>query len=63
VVDGNTIVELVVIKDHIVDFYKKLYCEQYRWRPKVDDLSFISIDDGENLGWKEILRNVKCGRW
>jgi hypothetical protein len=35
-----------------VNFYKKLYCEQYRWGPKVDALSFISIDDGERI-WME----------
>jgi hypothetical protein len=50
--DGNMIDDSVVIKDHIVNFYKQLYSEQYMWRPKMDDLSFLSIDDGERT-WLE----------
>ncbi|GLT55575.1 hypothetical protein SLA2020_286860 [Shorea laevis] len=63
VVDGDTIVDSDRIKDHIVEFYKTLYAEQYRWRPKVNDLSFTSIDDGEQSWMEESLRTVKCGRW
>jgi hypothetical protein len=51
-VDGNMTDETTIIQYHIVNFYKKLYCEQYRWRPKADDLSFLSIDDGERI-WME----------
>jgi hypothetical protein len=47
VVNGNMTADLVVIKEHIVNFYKQLYSEQYMWRPKVDGLSFLSIDEGE----------------
>jgi hypothetical protein len=42
----------VVIKEHIANFYKHLYFEQYMWRPKVDCLSFLSIDKGERI-WIE----------
>jgi hypothetical protein len=49
VVDGNITNESTFIQDHIVKFYQKLYCEQYRWRPKADDLSCLSIDDGERI--------------
>jgi hypothetical protein len=27
-----------------VNFYKKLYCEQYQWQPKVDDLKCWEVD-------------------
>jgi hypothetical protein len=53
VVDGNMTSDSIVIKEHIVNFYKQLYFEQYMWRPKVDGLSFLSIDEGEN-NWMEI---------
>jgi hypothetical protein len=63
VLDAHLIDETTVIKDHIVDFYKKLYCKQYQWRPRADDLSFLSIDDGEFFfGWNESLRKMKFGR-
>jgi hypothetical protein len=52
VVEGNTIVEADEIKNHIVEYYKNLYSEQYLWRPTVDDLSFLSIDD-EEQSWME----------
>jgi hypothetical protein len=40
------------IKEHIVQFYNKLYYEQIIWRPKVDGLSFLSIDADESI-WLE----------
>jgi len=52
VVDGQLTEDRTVIKDHIVEFYAKLYSEQYQWRPKVDDLSFSSIDEEDRL-WLE----------
>jgi hypothetical protein len=52
VVDGHLTDESTVIQDHIVYFYKKLYCEQYQWRPREDDLSFLSIDDRKRI-WME----------
>jgi len=51
-----------------VDFYKKLYSEQYQWRPRADDLSFLSIDEDDRI-WMEcefeedeiwgVIRNFK----
>jgi len=32
------------IKEYIVQFHNQLYSEQFTWRPKVDGLSFLSID-------------------
>jgi hypothetical protein len=52
VVDGQLTDDRTVIQDHIVEFYKKLYSEQYQWRPKADDLSFLSIDEDDRI-WME----------
>jgi hypothetical protein len=51
-----------------VDFYKKLYSEQYQWRARADDLSFLSIDEDDRI-WMEcefeedeiwgVIRNFK----
>jgi hypothetical protein len=40
------------IKEHIVQFYSNLYFEQVTWRPRVDGLSFHSIDADESI-WLE----------
>jgi hypothetical protein len=40
------------IKEHIVQFYNKLYSEQITWQPRVDGLSFLSIDADESI-WLE----------
>jgi len=42
----------VEIKDHIVNYYDSLYIEQSSWRPRVDGISFSSIDADECL-WLE----------
>jgi hypothetical protein len=52
VVNGNMTSDSVEIKKHIVNFYKQLYYEQYMWRPKLDGLSFLSIDADER-NWME----------
>jgi hypothetical protein len=43
VVDGHLTDDTTVIQNHIVEFYKKLYSEQYQWRPRADDLSFLLL--------------------
>jgi len=43
-IDGILSTNLVEINEHIVQFYKKLYAEQFSWRPLLDDLSFDSIN-------------------
>jgi hypothetical protein len=43
VVNGAMSFDSIVIKEHIVQFYKWLYYEQFSWRPKLDGLSFHSI--------------------
>jgi len=40
------------IKEHIVNYYNTLYTEQSSWRPRVDGLSFSSIDADECI-WLE----------
>jgi hypothetical protein len=52
VVDGQLTGDRTVIKYHIVEFYEKLYSEQFQWRPRVDDLSFPSIDEEDRI-WLE----------
>jgi hypothetical protein len=52
VVDGRLTDDRTVIHDHIVEFYKKLYSEQYQWRPRADDLSFLYIDEDDRI-WME----------
>jgi hypothetical protein len=42
----------VEIQEHIVQYYNKLYFEQCSWRPRVDGLSFLSIDADESI-WLE----------
>jgi hypothetical protein len=37
------------IKEHIVDCYNELYTKQSTWRPRVDGLSFTSIDVEEGI--------------
>jgi hypothetical protein len=49
VVNGNMTTDLVVIQEHIVNFYKQLYFEQYMWRSKVDGLSFLPMMRGREF--------------
>jgi hypothetical protein len=37
------------IKEHIVDCYNDLYTEHSTWRPRVDGLSFSSINAEEGI--------------
>ncbi|XP_035551741.1 uncharacterized protein LOC108989210 [Juglans regia] len=41
-----------VIKDRIVNFYEKLFSEEYSWRPKLDGMFFDSIDEA-SADWLE----------
>jgi hypothetical protein len=52
VVNGNMTDEPKVLKDHVVNFYKQLYCEEYQWRPKMNEQPFNSIDVEEKQ-WME----------
>jgi hypothetical protein len=40
------------IKEHIVQYYNNLYFENCSWRPRVEGLSFLSIDGDESI-WLE----------
>ena len=33
------------VKDHIVQFYQSLYSGRSTWRPRMDNQSFLSIDE------------------
>lgn len=43
-INGVLSSDTVAIKDHIVNYYDSLYTEQTSWRPRVDGISFSSID-------------------
>jgi len=51
-INGAMSSDPVEIKENIVKYYDKLYTEQNTWRPRVDGLSFSSIDVEERL-WLE----------
>jgi len=51
-INGALSTDPVEIKDHIVNYYDTLYTEQSSWRPRVDGISFSSIDADECL-WLE----------
>jgi hypothetical protein len=40
------------IKDHVVQFYQRLYTERSNWRPRMDNQVFSSIDE-EEKNWLE----------
>jgi hypothetical protein len=40
------------IREHIVQFYDRLFTQQFGWPPKLDDLVFYSIDE-EETPWLE----------
>jgi len=40
------------IKEHIVQYYNNLYFENCSWRPRVEGLSFLSMDAEESI-WLE----------
>jgi hypothetical protein len=42
----------VEIKDHVVQFYQRLYSERSTWRPRMDNQVFSSIDE-EEKNWLE----------
>jgi hypothetical protein len=37
------------VQEHIVQFYNKFYFEQLTWRPRVDGLSPLSIDEDQSI--------------
>jgi hypothetical protein len=51
-IEDNLSSNQIEICEHIVEFYKKLFSEQRRWRPGVDDISLDSISEVE-AGWLE----------
>jgi hypothetical protein len=51
-IEGNLTNNQVVISEHIVKFYQKLFKEQCQWRLRVDGLVFDQILDHE-AGWLE----------
>jgi hypothetical protein len=51
-INGAMSTDSVEIKDHIINYYDSLYTEQSSWRPRVDGISFSSIDADECI-WLE----------
>jgi hypothetical protein len=65
-IDGILSSNRVEISEHIVQFYKELYTEQFSWRPLLDGLSFDSTGEAESI-WmerefeeREVLEVVKA---
>lgn len=66
-IDGVMCLEVSKIRYHVMDFYENLFFEQVGWRPKLNGLSFESIDQ-QNTSWIErpfeevkvlgVMRNV-----
>jgi hypothetical protein len=54
-IDGTLSTNRVEIREHIVQFYKKLYTEQFSCRPLVDGISFDSIGKAEANWLRENL--------
>ena len=64
-VDGNRTKDPAIIKDHIVQFYKTLYFEQYQGRPTrlfdpmMENVS--SIDEGERVWMERVYERRSLG--
>jgi hypothetical protein len=43
---------IILKREHLVHFYSNLYLENCSWRPRVEGLSFLSIDAEESI-WLE----------
>jgi hypothetical protein len=51
-INGATSKNPVEIQEHTVHYYNNLYFEHCSWRPRVDGLSFLSIDVDDSI-WLE----------
>jgi hypothetical protein len=51
-INGAISRNFVEIKEHIVQYYNNLYFENCSWRPRVEGLSFLSMDAEESI-WLE----------
>jgi len=52
VVNGSMSFDSTVIREHIVQFYNRLYSKQFSWRLKLDGLSLLSFEADER-NWLE----------
>jgi hypothetical protein len=48
-VDGVYYEEEAAMRDHVVQFYENMFCEDEEWRPHVDGLPFASIGENERV--------------
>jgi hypothetical protein len=48
-INGATSKNHVEMLEHLVHYYNKLYFGQCSWRPRVDSLSFLSIDADKSI--------------
>jgi hypothetical protein len=58
-INGAMSTDSVEIKDHIVNYYYTLYTEQNSWRPRVDEISFSSIDADECIWLERVFEEQK----
>jgi hypothetical protein len=47
VINGSMNSDSIEIRDHVVQFYKRLYAEQFVLQPNLDGLSFLPINADE----------------
>lgn len=63
IVDGYVSSNSKEIWEHILQFYTRLYSDQFSWSPKLDGLHFNYIDVEEATWLERDLRKVKSSRW
>jgi hypothetical protein len=55
---GSVSFDQCVIREHIVQYFDRLFSEQFNWQPKLDDLVFDSIDVEEALGLESLFERM-----
>ena len=46
-INGSLSSNLAAIRDHATSFYESLFTKTMGWRPKLDDLDFVALTEGE----------------
>jgi hypothetical protein len=65
-IDRNLTSDPEEVEKSIVQYYRKLYCESYQWRPTLDGLQFkaLASEEANSLvlpfGEEEVLEAVRC---
>jgi hypothetical protein len=65
-VNGSISSDQQVIRYHVTQFYESFFAEPHRWRPRMDNLAFDTLDAVEasslelSFEGREVLEVVKC---